>query len=149
MNNYKGVGADMATQIKKHIEYNSMGDRTGWQVQLMSLGQGNISSNLEYRFFTDLLAGNLARLLFSLEIDQHNCTNLKSEMEVTKTKVATGRDTSGLIIKEKTGDKLPTHRLPRESTNLTDALKYLILRKEWIKMWKNGRRSLTAGMDPK
>jgi hypothetical protein len=149
MNNYKGVGADMATQIKKHIEYNSEGDRTDWQVQLMSLGQGNISSNLEYRFFTDLLAGNLARLLFSLEIDQHNCACLKSEMEVTKTKVATGKDTSGLIVKEKTGDKLPTHRLPRESTNLTDALKYLILRKEWIKMWQNGRRSLTAGMDPK
>ncbi|KAA6342256.1 hypothetical protein EZS27_009986 [termite gut metagenome] len=149
MNNYKGVGADMATQIKKHIEYDREGNRTGWQVQLMSLGQGNISSNLEYRFFTDLLFGNLARLLFSLEIDQHNCANLKSEMEVTKTKVATGRDTSGLIVKEKTGDKLPTHRLPRESTNLTDALKYLILRKEWIKMWQNGRRSLTTGMDPK
>ncbi|KAA6348991.1 hypothetical protein EZS27_003591 [termite gut metagenome] len=149
MNSYKSVGADMATQIKKHIEYDNEGNRTGWQVQLMSLGQGNISSNLEYRFFTDLLAGNLTRMLFTLEIDQYNCSSLKSEMEVTKTKVATGKDTSGLIVKLKTGDKLPTPRLPKESTNLTDALKYLILRKEWIKMWQNGYRSLVAGMDPK
>jgi len=148
MNNYKKVGADMATQIKKNIEYYADGTRTGWTVQLMSLGQGNIGSNLEYRVFMDLLSGNLERNLFKLEIDQYNCSNLKSEMEVTKTKVATGRDTSGMIVKLKTGDKLPTHRLPKESTNLTDALKYLILRKEWIRIWQLGRRSSGTGMDP-
>ena len=51
----------MATQIKKNIEYYADGTRTGWQVQLMSIGQGNIGSNLEYRFFMDLLSGNLER----------------------------------------------------------------------------------------
>ena len=56
MNNYKKTGADMATQIKKNIEYREDGSRTGWQVQLMSVGQGNIGSNLEYRFFMDLLS---------------------------------------------------------------------------------------------
>ena len=61
MNNYKRVSTDMASQIKKAIETDSEGRRTGWTVQLMSLGQGNISSNLEYRFFMDLLSGNLAR----------------------------------------------------------------------------------------
>lgn len=61
MNNYKKVSADMATQIKKNIEFDADGKRTGWQVQLMSLGQGNIGSNMEYRFFMDLLSGNLAR----------------------------------------------------------------------------------------
>ena len=40
MNNYKKVSADMATQIKKNIEFDADGKRTGWQVQLMSLGQG-------------------------------------------------------------------------------------------------------------
>lgn len=139
MNNYRGVGADMATQIKKNIETDAEGRRTGWQVQLMSLGQGNIPSNLEYRFFMDLLSGNLSRTLFTLLIDQYNCPNLKSEMEVTQTKVATRPDNSSMIVKEKTGDKLPAHRLPKESTNLTDALKYFILRKEVIRVWKTGR----------
>ena len=122
MNNYKRVSTDMASQIKKAIETDAEGRRTGWTVQLMSLGQGNISSNLEYRFFMDLLPGNLARQLYTLLIDQHNCPNLKSEMEVTRTKAKVNeRDNTTQIVKEKTGDKLPVHRLPRESTNLTDA----------------------------
>ena len=129
----------MATQIKKNIETDAEGKRTGWQVQLMSLGQGNIGSNMEYRFFMDLLSGNLERPLFTLLIDQYNCPNLKSEMEVTETKIVTGSNNSSVIVKQKTGDKLPTHRLPKESTNLTDALKYFTMRKEYIRIWKTGR----------
>lgn len=140
MNNYKRVSADMASQIKKNIEFDAEGKRTGWQVVLMSLGQGNIGSNLEYRFFMDLLAGNLNDRLFTLLIDQHNCPNLKSEMEVTLTDVKSqGKDDSSVIVKRKTGDKLPTARLPKESTNLTDALKYFVLRKEVIRAWEKGR----------
>lgn len=137
MNNYSRTGADMATQIKRAIEVDSDGRRTGWRVQLMSLGQGNISSNLEYRFFQELLPGHLEARLYRLLIDQHNCPCLKSEMEVTRTKAKTNeRDNTTQIVKEKTGDKLPIARLPRESTNLTDALKYLVLRPEVVKMWQ-------------
>ena len=144
MNNYKRVSTDMASQIKKAIETDAEGRRTGWTVQLMSLGQGNISSNLEYRFFMDLLPGNLARQLYTLLIDQHNCPNLKSEMEVTRTKAKVNeRDNTTQIVKEKTGDKLPIHRLPRESTNLTDALKYFVLRPEVVRMWQS--RSKVSG----
>ncbi len=144
MNNYKRVSTDMASQIKKAIETDAEGRRTGWTVQLMSLGQGNISSNLEYRFFMDLLPGNLARQLYTLLIDQHNCPNLKSEMEVTRTKAKLNeRDNTTQIVKEKTGDKLPIHRLPRESTNLTDALKYFVLRPEVVRMWQS--RSKLSG----
>ena len=138
MNNYKRVNTDMATQIKKAIETDGEGKATGWRVQLMSLGQGNISSNLEYRFFMDLLSGNLEAKLYRLLIDQHNCPNLKSEMEVTRTKAKVSeRDNTTQIVKEKTGDKLPTHRLPKESTNLTDALKYFVLRPEVIRLWQS------------
>lgn len=144
MNNYHKVKADMATQIKKNIEFYADGTRTGWQVQLMSLGQGNIGSNLEYRFFMDLLSGNLERGLFTIQFDQYNCSNLKSEMEITGTKSVTRSDGGSEIIKLKTGDKLPTNRLPKESTNLTDALKYLMLRKEWIRIWKTGRNLSVA-----
>ena len=137
MNNYRRTGADMATQIKRAIEVDADGRRTGWRVQLMSLGQGNISSNLEYRFFQELLPGHLEARLYRLLIDQHNCPCLKSEMEVTRTKAkADERAGTTQIVKEKTGDKLPIARLPRESTNLTDALKYLVLRPEVVKMWQ-------------
>lgn len=144
MNNYHKVKADMAIQIKKNIEFYADGTRTGWQVQLMSLGQGNIGSNLEYRFFMDLLSGNLERGLFTIQFDQYNCSNLKSEMEITGTKSVTRSDGGSEIVKLKTGDKLPTNRLPKESTNLTDALKYLMLRKEWIRIWKTGRNLSVA-----
>ena len=137
MNNYKRTGADMASQIKKAIETDSEGRRTGWTVQLMSLGQGNIGSNLEYRFFQELLPGHLESRLYRLLIDQHNCPNLKSEMEVTRTKAKVEERTNiTTIVKEKTGDKLPVHRLPKESTNLTDALKYYVLRPEVIRLWQ-------------
>lgn len=145
MNNYSRVGSDMANQIKRCIETDAEGNRTGWVVQLMSLGQGNIGSNLEYRFFMELLAGHLDKRIFRLLIDQHNCPNLKSEMEVTGTEVKTSPNGSSQIVKLKTGDKLPTHRLPKESTNLTDALKYLVMRREVVRKWQNGRTSGAAG----
>lgn len=135
MNNYHQSSADMATQIKKNIERDAEGNATGWTVVLLSKGQGNISSNLEYRFMMDVLSGNVDDLLFRLRIDRHNCPNLKSEMEVTKTKTSANRDGANIIVKQKTGDKLPLARLARESTNLTDALKYFIMRADWLKVW--------------
>lgn len=102
MNNYKKVGQDLATQIKRAIETDAEGRRTGWQVQLMSLGQGNIPSNQEYRFMMDLLAGQLEKSLFRLLIDQYNCPNLKAEMEVTGTSVKTNeRSGSSMVVKKK------------------------------------------------
>ena len=147
MNNYKKVGQDLATQIKRCIENDAEGRRTGWQVQLMSLGQGIIPSNQEYRFMMDLLAGQLEKPLFRLLIDQYNCPNLKAEMEVTGTSVKTNERTgSSMVVKKKTGDKLPTARLPRESTNLTDALKYFIMRKEYVAVWQRGAAVSGASM---
>ena len=68
-------------------------------------------------------------------------------MEVTRTKTVTRKGSETIeIVKLKTGDTLPTHRLPKESTNLTDALKYLILRKEWIRVWKSILSVYTAAM---
>ena len=137
MNNYHRTSADMATQIKKNIERDADGKPTGWRVMLQSKGLGNISSNQEYRFMMDLLSGNLANVLFNIKIDRHNCENLKSEMEVTKTKLASSVSGSNVIVKQKTGDKLPFARLAKESTNLTDALKYFVMRQNWIYVWEH------------
>ncbi len=132
-NNYKKIGQDVASQIKKAIEIDANGKRTGWSVQLMSVGQGNIGSNAEYNFMMELMSGNnkkLPRLL----IDRTNCPCLKAQLEVTPTKKSTGTKSDGLVVKEKKGDNLPVHRLPKESTNFTDAFKYLLCRKVFLKL---------------
>ncbi len=113
----------------------------------MSRGQGDIYSDVEYRFMTALLAGQLQDRLFSLLIDRHNCENTKAEMENCPTKVTKDRFNRDVIRKEKKGDKLPFERLPKESSNLTDAVKYLLMRPEWINVWSNPGGS--ASLDPR
>lgn len=138
MNNYSRLGSSMMQRIKAAIEQNADGTRTGWRVQLMSVGQGDIYSHNEYNFFSALFARQLQQRLFTLHIDAQTCPNLRCEMESCPITVAEDRRTGRKEVrKQKKGDKLPTHRLPQESTNLTDALKYLIMRREWVNIWKN------------
>ena len=148
MNNYKKIGTSAIQRIKQAIETNADGSRSGWRVQLMSLGQGTIYSNTEYQFFSALFAGNLKTRLFILLIDAQNCPNLKAEMENAPIKVVEDKRTGRKDIrKEKKGERLPAHRLPQESTNLTDALKYLIMRREWLNIWQSfGKKTV---IDPK
>lgn len=148
MNNYQKQGNDMARRIKQAIEVRADGTRSGWRVQLMSRGQGNIGSHQEYNFFSALFARQLERQLFRLLIDAENCPCLKSEMETCPIVVAEDKRTGRKEVrKQKKGDKLPTSRLPWESTNLTDALKYLIMRPDWVNIWKNVGNP--TGIDPK
>lgn len=147
MNSYQKQRADMATKIKQAIERNADGQPTGWRVILMSRGQGDIYSDVEYRFMMALLAGQLQDRLFTLLIDRHNCECTKAEMENCPTKVSKDRFNRDVIRKEKKGDKLPFDRLPKESSNLTDAVKYLLMRKEWINVW--GNIGPQVSLDPK
>jgi hypothetical protein len=148
MNNYRRVGTSAIQRIKAAIETRADGSRSGWRVQLMSVGQGNIYSNTEYQFFSALFARDLQTRLFSLMIDAQNCPNLKAEMEAAPVRVVEDKRTGRKDIrKDKRGERLPTHRLPQESTNLTDALKYLIMRRQWVNIWQNIGRSAT--IDPK
>lgn len=140
-NNMKKVGQDVASQIKQAIEYDAEGKRTGWTVQLMSLGQGNIGQNAEYNFMMQMMSGN-NKLLPQLLIDRHNCPYLKTQMENTPAKEATSKSLKGMIVKEKKGDNLPDHRLPKESTNYTDAFKYLLMRKAYVKLLRKTRSSI-------
>ena len=148
MNNYRRVGTSMMQRIKAAIERYGDGRPTGWRVQLMSLGQGDIYSHTEYAFFSALFARQLKTQLFILLIDAQNCPNLKAEMENTPITVAEDKRTGRKDIrKQKKGDKLATHRLPQESTNLTDALKYLIMRRQWVNIWQSfGKKAM---IDPK
>ena len=148
MNNYRKTGNSAMQRIKAAIETRADGTRSGWRVQMMSIGQGDIYSDTEYKFFSALFARQLSQRLFTLYIDAQNCPNLKCEMENTPIKVVEDKRTGRKDIrKEKKGERLPAHRLPQESTNLTDALKYLILRKEWVNIWQSfGKKTV---IDPK
>ena len=148
MNNYRRTGNSAMQRIKQAIEHRADGTRTGWRVQMMSLGQGDIYSDTEYRFFSALFARQLQRQLFVLLIDAHNCPNLKAEMESAPVLVVEDKRTGRKSLrKDKRGERLPAHRLPQESTNLTDALKYLILRREWVNIWQAFGKH--AVIDPK
>ena len=114
----------------------------------MSLGQGTIYSNTEYKFFSSLFARDLQQKLFILLIDAQNCPNLKVEMENCPLRVVEDKRSGRKDLrKDKRGERLPAHRLPQESTNLTDALKYLILRREWANLWQNSNKNPV--IDPK
>jgi hypothetical protein len=141
-NNYHKTGQDLAGQLNKAIERTADDRRTGWKVILQSLGQGNIHSNTEYNFMMELLA-EINPLLPAVRIDMFNCRNLKSSLELAPTKIV-NRNGKKLVVKEKKSEQLPSHKLPSQSTNFSDAFKYLLCRKSWMKYVK-GIRSLSAG----
>ncbi len=145
-NSYKKVGQDVASQIKKSIEFDADGHRTGWSVQLMSVGQANIGSNAEYNFMMELMSGKNA-VLPKLLIDRSTCPNLKSQLEKTKTKTHNSRTGVKLIVKEKKTDKLSINRLPKESTNFTDAFKYLLCRRNYLRAVNNKQSQIGTSIN--
>ena len=134
-NNFKKAGQDLASKFKEAMEKDN-GKRTGWKVNLKSVGQGNINSWVEYDFMMELLAGNNKKLP-KLLIDKFNCRFLKSSLELAPTK----KDRKGRTVKDKRSEGLPIKRLPLESTNFSDAFKYLMCRKKWLKLVKATRKA--------
>ena len=141
-NNYKGANQDVATKLKKAIEKQD-NKPTGWKVLLMSEGQGNIGQYEEYIFMMELLSGHNSKLPNVL-IDQYNCKECKSSLELAPTKITQQRGRS-IIVKQKKSESLPIHRLPLESTNFSDAFKYLLMRKAWRKAVNTRRFSSNVG----
>ena len=126
-NQYRKIGRDFASQLKHDLEYDRANKRTGWMVQLMSVGQGDIGMGDEYNLM-NVMMGEKDRRLPKLMIDKYECKELKSQLEITPI----GKNAKGAIIKVKKGDHLPPLRLPLESTNFTDAFKYLMCRLKWL-----------------
>jgi hypothetical protein len=76
-----------------------------------------------------------------LHIDIHECRELKSSLELAPVI----KDAHGNIKKDKRSEKLATHRLPNESTNPSDAFKYLLCRRKYLKVVKHNSASSIAG----
>ncbi|MEQ8548733.1 MAG: hypothetical protein RIC03_12525 [Cyclobacteriaceae bacterium] len=138
-NNYKKAGQDLATQLKKAIEKDAEGKRTGWTVVLMSEGQGNIGINEEYNFMQETLSGG-NRKLPKVLIDYFNCKPLRCSLQDAKTQI----DAKGKTAKDKRSEKLAIKRLPLESTNPSDSFKYLMMRKHWRRLVRGAKKPYTG-----
>ena len=141
-NQYGKVKKDQASALKKAIEFDRGGTKTGWRVELMNIGQANIEHATEYDYMIQLMSGNNTKLP-RLLIDQYNCREAKSSMEQAQATFVAGK-----LKKKKASEKLSMTRLPMESTNMSDAVKYLLCRREWMLLAK-GRKEDTGGYEAK
>ncbi len=129
-NNYRKQGKDSAGEFKKAVEFDADGQRTGWTVVLMSRGQAVIRQNAEYYFMLSFMRGDNRRLP-RLLVDAVNCAELVSSIELAKQEVKY-RHGVKLVVKVKRSEKLDLKKLPKLSTNFSDAFKYLAMRSEWL-----------------
>ena len=129
-NNYEKQGEDAAGKIKDAIERDVNGHRTGWTVHLMSRKQANIPQNAEYNFMYELLGATNPALPL-LKVDSLNCPEMISSIERAKKRVKYVGNAK-IVAKEKKTEKLPAKKLPKLSTNFSDAFKYLMMRRSWI-----------------
>ncbi len=130
-NNYAKQQKDSASEIKAAIEKDADGHRTGWVVKLMSRRQGIIRQNAEYNFMLQLL-GETCPSLPSIQVDAINCKEMVSSIELAKAEVTWSGDAK-IVRKVKKSEKLDIKKLPMLSTNFSDAWKYLMMRKDWLK----------------
>lgn len=134
-NQYSKAGKDFATQLKQAIELQD-GKYTGWHVKLMSRNQADITHAQEFDLMIQMMGERNPRLP-KLLIDQYQCRELKSSLENAPV-IIKQRGDKRTIHKDKSSEKeLPLERLPLESTNLSDAFKYLICRPEWLAVASN------------
>lgn len=129
-NNFQRQGEDYATRIKDAIERDASGRRTGWTVALCSRHQAVLRQHAEYDFMHQLMgAANPA--LPRLAVDAVNCPELVASIEGARAEVKY-RGTVKIVAKVKRTEKLAPAKLPRMSTNMSDAFKYLMMRRQWL-----------------
>lgn len=146
-NQYASSGRDWASEIKQAIEFDVNGKRTGWRVNLKSKEQATIYQREEFFFMKQVLQETVEGLP-KIKIDQYQCRSLKSSLELTKLITKKNTKTGGTEIhKDKSSESLPLHKLPMQSTNFSDAFKYLLYRKKWAKLIGYKRSDLPTGLD--
>lgn len=139
-NSYAKSNQSIAKQVKEAIERTAQGTPTGWRVELMSLGQATIPMSDEYAFMRELMTGHNPRLP-ELLIDALHCRSLKASLEQAKTIV----DSKGRVGKDKSAEKSTDPRRLVTSTNLSDAFKYMLMRKGWVAVVKRNTGRLPSG----
>lgn len=142
-NNYQSVGEDHASKFQQAIEYDEHGNSTGWIVTLMSRNQETIFQQTEYELALEMMQGN-HKSLPDLLIDQNTCKCLKSSLERAEKIIKVKPNGVKTTHKDKSSEKLPVDRLPMESTNMSDALKYYLCRDEYLEKIKGQLTSFSG-----
>lgn len=93
----------------------------GWTVWLESRGWGNIPHESKHILINDILSEEKPEQYPIIRINEDNCPCLKSSLNL-----APAEKYKGMVRKNKKSEKLPLQRLPRESTNLSDAFDYVV-----------------------
>ena len=78
------------------------------------------------------MMGDRNKNLPRLQIDAWECKELKASLKLAPVR----KNSKNQIEKVKSSEKLAAHRLPLESTNMSDAFKYAICRKKWLNIVK-------------
>lgn len=145
-NSYVDMQEDAAGKVKECIEFDSSGNRTGWQVNLMSRKQANIAQDTEYEFMLAMLKEETPGIP-KLRIDSINCKQVKSSLEKAPA-IVKYKGKVKVVAKDKRSEKLPIDRLPMESTNPSDAVKYLLCRPRWVDLTKPRKKkaNVSAGI---
>lgn len=137
----KSVKKDSASELKNAIERDDAGRPTGWTVHLMSRNQGNIYQSEEYHFMQIFMSEDNVRLPL-LRIDMRAAKELKNSLERARLVMR-----NGVVYKDKSTEKLELSRLPNESTNPSDSLKYLLMTRDWRKVVKGGSAIVPGNID--
>ncbi|MBQ7622264.1 MAG: hypothetical protein IJS66_00810, partial [Bacteroidales bacterium] len=83
-NSYQKVGKDQVSQLKRAIEFDESGARTGWVVHLMNRRQGDIRQSEEYNFMQIVMSETNPRLPV-IRIDAWQAKPLKLSLELART----------------------------------------------------------------
>lgn len=140
-NQYKQISRDFATLFKNALERLEIdGIRQGWRVNLRSDKQGVIHQQTEFQVVNQILSGTNPRLPQVL-IDNAQCLQLKSSMNSAKQIIKIDKEGVKTIHKDKTSEKLALSKLPMQSTNLSDALKYYLCRPYYMELFRSPNAS--------
>lgn len=145
-NSYQAQKEDQAGKIKAYIEKASDGTRTGWNVVLKSRHQSTLLHTMEYNFMQEFMKGDNKKLP-KLLVDALNCPEMVCSIEGAKAEVKNEKGRK-VVRKSKKTEKLAIKKLPRLSTNFSDAFKYLLMRKDWLAATRSNASSApsAAGM---
>ena len=142
-NQYQRNNRDWANEIKRFLEYDRDGRATGWRVELKSRGMGNIEQQTEFLLARAMMQGTLKGLP-KPRFDKYQCRELLSSMGIAKQVIKANAKGVRQIFKDKTSEKIALHKRPMYSTNLSDAWKYALCRREWLALLREEKIDWSA-----
>ncbi|MFC4688670.1 hypothetical protein ACFO4P_17140 [Epilithonimonas pallida] len=137
----QATNRDWVSDLVRCLEYYPDGSETKWKVDVKTRGFGNISQQLEFLLVKAMMQGEIPGLP-QIALDKYQMRHTISSMSVAKQVVKPNAKGIRQIHKDKSSEKLPLSKRPMNSTNLSDAFKYLVCRPQWIAILRNEKKDV-------